>query len=73
MLAVLLSTYCELNIQRAPATCNVVRTAADGQRGKFSVGGEAFPVHVLNLPTSVESYKTYDDIHLVKSNDVGQV
>jgi TAFII55 protein conserved region len=39
----------------------------------FSVGGEAFPAHVLNLPTIVESYKTYDDIHLVKSNDIGQV
>lgn len=37
------------------------------------MGGEAFPAHVLNLPTIVESYKTYDDIHLVKSNDIGQV
>lgn len=25
------------------------------------------------LPTVVESYKTYDDINLVKSSDVGQV
>lgn len=44
-----------------------------GDDGVFTVGGEAFPVHLRNLPTIVESYKTYDDIHLVKSNDIGQV
>lgn len=45
----------------------------EGQPGRFTVGGEAFPAHLLNLPTIVESYKTYDDIHLVKSSDIGQV
>ncbi len=30
-------------------------------------------MHVKNLPTLVESYKTYDDVHIVKSNDIGQV
>lgn len=28
---------------------------------------------LLDLPCVVESYKTYDDVHLVKSNDIGQV
>ena len=28
---------------------------------------------LLDLPCMVESYKTYDDVHLVKSNDIGQV
>lgn len=32
-----------------------------------------YPVKLLNLPTVVEAYKTYDDINLVKINDVGQV
>ena len=38
----------------------------------MTVGGDAFPMHVKNLPTLVESYKTYDDVHIVKSNDIGQ-
>ena len=28
---------------------------------------------LLDLPTVVESYKSYNDVDLVKSNDVGQV
>jgi len=28
---------------------------------------------VLNLPSVAECYKTYDDINLVKSGDIGQV
>ncbi len=32
-----------------------------------------YPVKLLNLPTVVEAYKTYDDINLVKINDIGQV
>jgi TATA-binding protein-associated factor Taf7 len=37
------------------------------------VAGQPYPVRVLDLPTIVESYKTYDDINLVKTGDVGQV
>lgn len=45
----------------------------DNRKGTFSMGGDQFPVHVKDLATLVESYKTYDDVHIVKSNDVGQV
>ena len=36
-------------------------------------GGQAYPVTVLNLPSVVESYKTLDDVNLVKTCDIGQV
>jgi TATA-binding protein-associated factor Taf7 len=39
----------------------------------LNVAGQPYPVKVLDLPTIVESYKTYDDINLVKTGDVGQV
>jgi transcription initiation factor TFIID subunit 7 len=45
----------------------------DPRRGQFTVGGRSYPVTLLDLPTVVESYKTYDDINLVKTNDIGQV
>ena len=32
-----------------------------------------YPVTVLNLPSVVESYKTLDDVNLVKTTDIGQV
>ena len=32
-----------------------------------------YPVSVLNLPSVVESYKTLDDVNLVKTTDIGQV
>eukprot|EP00208_Stichococcus_sp_RCC1054_P003321 CAMPEP_0206141444 /NCGR_PEP_ID=MMETSP1473-20131121/12936_1 /ASSEMBLY_ACC=CAM_ASM_001109 /TAXON_ID=1461547 /ORGANISM="Stichococcus sp, Strain RCC1054" /LENGTH=236 /DNA_ID=CAMNT_0053536021 /DNA_START=463 /DNA_END=1170 /DNA_ORIENTATION=- len=41
--------------------------------GTLTVGGDVFPMHIKNLPTLVESYKTYDDVHIVKSNDIGQM
>ena len=45
----------------------------EGRTGQFSFGSEVLPVNLLNLPCVVESYKTYDDSHLVKMCDVGQV
>lgn len=48
-------------------------TFEDNRKGTFTMGGESFSVQVKDLPTLVESYKTYDDIHIVKSNDVGQM
>lgn len=39
----------------------------------FAFGGREWPVTVLNLPSVVESYKTLDDINLVKTTDIGQV
>lgn len=41
--------------------------------GTFSFGGRQWPVTVLNLPSVVESYKTLDDVNLVKTTDIGQV
>ena len=37
------------------------------------IGNQRFPASLLDLPTVVESYKTYDDSFLVKTADIGQV
>lgn len=41
--------------------------------GFFTISGEEYPCQLLNLPGVVESYKTYNDVNLVKSSDIGQV
>ncbi len=46
---------------------------AKPREGRFTIGGEAYPLSLLRLPCVVESYKTYDDINLVKTADVGEV
>jgi len=45
----------------------------NGREGELQIGSQAHKVHVLDLPTVVESYKTYDDENLVKTGDIGQV
>ncbi len=55
--------------QYIPLVC----LADNGRQGTLTVDGVVYPVQVLDLPTTVESYKTYDDTNLVKSGDVGQV
>lgn len=45
----------------------------NNQDGTLTVEGKAYPVKLLNIPTLVEAYKTYDDVNLVKINDVGQI
>ncbi|GFR46981.1 hypothetical protein Agub_g8633 [Astrephomene gubernaculifera] len=47
--------------------------ADNNQDGVLTVDGMPYPVKLLNLPTVVEAYKTYDDINLVKINDIGQL
>ena len=37
------------------------------------IGDESHPLHLRRLPCVVESFKTYDDINLVKTADVGEV
>ncbi len=37
------------------------------------VGGDEFAVALRDLPTVVETYKTYDDVNMVKCTDIGQV
>ncbi|XP_044349252.1 transcription initiation factor TFIID subunit 7 isoform X4 [Triticum aestivum] len=44
----------------------------DGRSGTFMIGNQRFPASLLDLPTVVESYKTYDDSFLVKTADIGQ-
>ena len=41
--------------------------------GKLTFQGLAYDATLLDLPTVVESYKTYDDTNLVKTGDVGQM
>lgn len=43
------------------------------RQGEFVFGEERYTVLLKDLPCIVESYKTFDDINLVKSSDVGQM
>ncbi|XP_027062581.1 transcription initiation factor TFIID subunit 7-like [Coffea arabica] len=45
----------------------------DSRSGTFSVGNDHFPAFLLDLPGTVESYKTYDDSVLIKTADIGQM
>ncbi|KAF6163453.1 hypothetical protein GIB67_029302 [Kingdonia uniflora] len=45
----------------------------DGRTGTFAIGNDHFSASLLDLPTIVESYKTYDDNVLIKSADIGQI
>ena len=47
--------------------------AVSDKEGVFTIGGSEYPCQLMDLPGIVESYKTYNDVHLVKSTDVGQV
>ncbi|KAL0033217.1 hypothetical protein WJX79_010095 [Trebouxia sp. C0005] len=65
----------QLNSENSKAKLDVRFDALhnEGRTGQFSFGSEVLPVSLLNLPCVVESYKTYDDSHLVKMCDVGQM
>lgn len=41
--------------------------------GVLRFEGSDYQLTVLNLPTIAECYKTYDDVNLVKTGDIGQV
>ncbi|KAH6829833.1 TBP-associated factor 7 [Perilla frutescens var. hirtella] len=45
----------------------------DGRTGTFVIGEDRFSASLLDLPTVVESYKTYDDNVLIKTADIGQM
>ncbi|KAL5554455.1 hypothetical protein UlMin_041996 [Ulmus minor] len=45
----------------------------DGRTGTFVIGNDSFPASLLDLPSVIESYKTYDDSVLIKAADVGQM
>ena len=44
-----------------------------GRQGQLVLEGSSYNIDVLTLPTVVESYKTLDDEHIVKTGDIGQV
>ncbi|KAF5445410.1 hypothetical protein F2P56_034460 [Juglans regia] len=44
----------------------------DGRSGTFVIANDHFPASLLDLPSVVESYKTYDDSVLIKTADIGQ-
>ena len=48
-------------------------SAENGRHGQLTFEGKTYRVDLLDLPTVVESYKTLDDVNLVKTGDVGQV
>ncbi|PKA63015.1 hypothetical protein AXF42_Ash007811 [Apostasia shenzhenica] len=45
----------------------------DGRTSSFAIGNDRFPANLLDLPTTVKSYKTYDDAVLIRTNDVGRI
>ncbi|XP_041996232.1 transcription initiation factor TFIID subunit 7-like [Salvia splendens] len=45
----------------------------DGRTGTFVIGNDRFSSSLLDLPSVVESYKTYDDNVLIKTADIGQM
>ncbi|XP_042966010.1 transcription initiation factor TFIID subunit 7-like isoform X2 [Carya illinoinensis] len=45
----------------------------DGRSGTFVIANDHFPASLLDLPSVVESYKTYDDSVLIKTADIGQM
>ncbi|CAI9770502.1 unnamed protein product [Fraxinus pennsylvanica] len=45
----------------------------DGRTGSFVIGNDQFSASLLDLPTVVESYKTFDDSALIKTADIGQM
>ena len=47
--------------------------AESGVNGILYFEGAKYQLTVLNLPGVTECYKSYDDVNLVKSGDVGQV
>ena len=60
-------------MQGSECWCERCADAAKPREGRFVIGGESYPLSLLRLPCVVESFKTYDDINLVKSADVGEV
>lgn len=51
----------------------LVHCTESARQGVLTVDGVSHQVDLLDLPTVVESYKTYDDTNLVKTGDIGQV
>uniref|UniRef100_A0A0E0JLS2 TAFII55 protein conserved region domain-containing protein n=1 Tax=Oryza punctata TaxID=4537 RepID=A0A0E0JLS2_ORYPU len=55
-----------------PTTPPLTSPSQDGTSGTFTIGNESFPASLLDLPTVMESYNTYDDSVLTKTADIGQ-
>jgi len=50
-----------------------INSADSNVAGVLRFEGKDYQLTVLNLPTIAECYKTYDDVNLVKTGDIGQV
>lgn len=50
----------------------VIPEKGSGRRGTLTLGNDSFPLALQDLPTVCESYKTYDDVNLVKTANIGQ-
>lgn len=50
-----------------------VAVEGQGRQGTLSCNGQAYPVALQDLPTTVELLKTKNDSDCVKGGEVGQV
>ena len=57
----------------ADASSLQLEFSEDGRTGQLHIGADVFPAKLLDLPTKVESWKSLDDVNLVKSADIGQI
>ena len=57
----------------ADAASLALEFSEDGRTGELRIGADTFPAKLLDLPTKVETWKSLDDVNLVKSADIGQI
>ena len=67
------STFLACFLSIAILFCSRAFTAESGVNGTMCFEGVKYQLTVLNLPAVTECYKSYDDVNLVKSGDVGQI
>jgi TATA-binding protein-associated factor Taf7 len=49
------------------------QVGSDKFNGQFRLNGETFKAKLCELPTHVESYRTYDNTQFYKSSDIHQM
>jgi TATA-binding protein-associated factor Taf7 len=52
---------------------NLLLVATPHGPASFALGTKRYPATLVNLPTVVETYKTFDNSSYVKTGDIGQV
>ena len=58
---------------KTPSEAQQANQLPAGHSGVFRLNKKEYPVHQLDLPTHVESFKTYDDRILEKTSDGNQM